>query len=179
MNLSIGTIHNGTVVRKSDFGVFVAVKGEKKEGLVHVSRLRGNSQNLRGARLKEIQVGDEIIVEVSDIKREGRATKIAFSEKLVHDDLVLKHIPLNEPIEGVVVRKSEYGAFVVLPSWYACGLLHVSRMSGGRSSERNSRLNEIRAGDKVTVYLVEIEMVDDNLRLSLSEVPGEELTEAE
>ncbi len=169
MKMSIGNVHSGTVVRKADFGVFVAVKGETREGLVHVSRLRGNSQDLRDARLESIQVGDEVIVEVSDIKGQGRKTKIALSEKLVHDDLVLKHIPLHEPIEGVVVRKTEYGVFVVLNSWYVCGLLHVSRMAGDRRSERNSRLDEICTGDQIIVYPVEVEMARDNLKLTLSE----------
>lgn len=170
MKLAIGMTLTGKVVRKTTFGVFLALEGQTKEGLVHVSRLRGNSQDLRRQRLDEIELGDEMIVEISQIKKEGKVRKIALSEKLVHDDIVLRHLPLNEPIEGTVVDRTEYGVFVVLPTWHITGLLHVSKMDGS-SKERHNRLHTIENGDALTVYVLEIERRGEDLKLSLSEQP--------
>lgn len=170
MKLAIGMTLTGKVVRKTTFGVFLAIEGHTKEGLVHVTRMRGNSQDLRRQRLDDIELGEEMIVEISQIKKEGKARKIALSEKLVHDDIVLRHMPLNEPIEGTVVERTEYGVFVVLPSWHITGLLHVSKMDGS-SKERHNRLHTIENGETLTVYVQEIERRGEDLKLSLSEHP--------
>ncbi|MCC7530673.1 MAG: S1 RNA-binding domain-containing protein [Candidatus Melainabacteria bacterium] len=170
MSIKIGTTHSGTVARKEEYGVFVSIKGLTQEGLVHVSRLRGNTQELRRERLKSIEVGSEMIVDVSDIQRQGRRTKIALSEKLVHDDLVLHHIPLNESITGTVTKKADFGVFVFIPDWFVTGLLHVSRMPGDTRHARNKHLDETTIGEKIAVFVVDVELKDDFLRLTLSEV---------
>ncbi|HNB21684.1 MAG TPA: S1 RNA-binding domain-containing protein [Candidatus Melainabacteria bacterium] len=172
MKLVIGTLLTGKVVRKTSFGAFLAIKGETREGLIHVSRMRGNSQDLRRQRLNSIEIGEEMVVEISDLKKEGKIKRIALSEKLVHDDLVFKHMPLNEPIEGIVANVEEYGAFIVLPSWHMTGLLHVSKFTGS-SNERHKRLSAMQIGDSVTVYVLEIEKREDEIKLSLSESPAE------
>lgn len=170
MNMNIGTTHCGTVVRKETFGVFVSIKGLRTDGLVHVSRLRGNSQELRNERLRNIEVGAEIMVEISDTVKKGRLTRIALSEKRVHDALVLHHIPLNEAISGIVTGKKDYGVFVTLPEWGVSGLLHVSRINAATRYERNATLERMAIGDQLTVYVMEIELKDDILKLTLSQI---------
>lgn len=170
MSIKIGTTHSGTVARKEEYGVFVSIKGMTQEGLVHVSRLRGNTQELRRERLKSIEVGSEMIVDVSDIQRKGRRNVIALSEKRVHDDLVLHHIPLNETVSGTVTKKADFGVFVFIPDWFVTGLLHISRMPGDTRNARKKRLNETTIGEEIAVFVVDVELKDDFLRLTLSEV---------
>lgn len=169
MSTKIGTTHTGKVVRKADFGVFVGIEGARNTGLVHVSRLRGNSQDLRNQRLAEIKVGDEIVVEIVDIEKTEQLLRISLSEKKVHEELVLHNIPIDEVIPGVVTSKVEYGAFVLLPGWYVSGLLHVSRMTGDSSRAQSNNLAALEIGDEVDVLVTEIGINDNILKLKLSQ----------
>jgi ribosomal protein S1 len=169
MSISKNQIYSGKVTKKTDFGILVAIAGERHVGLVHVSQLMGNSANLRSARLRSVEVGAEVFVEVLDIKKDGRLTKLSLSEKSVHNAQVMQYIPLNEEIIGVVTSKKEYGAFMELSGWHVSGLLHAMRMVGDTRYERDSVLDGLEVGERLSVYVVEIEIVDDNLKLTLSQ----------
>jgi polyribonucleotide nucleotidyltransferase len=67
-DVEVGRVYKGKVVRLMPFGAFVEVL-PKKDGLVHVSKLadwRVNSVE------DFVQVGDEILVKVDEIDRQGR-----------------------------------------------------------------------------------------------------------
>ncbi|MGE5404159.1 MAG: S1 RNA-binding domain-containing protein, partial [Candidatus Saccharibacteria bacterium] len=72
--VEVGKIYTGKVVRVMDFGAFVefipGVLGSSgKEGLVHISQLA----ETRTAKVKDVcDVGDEIIVKVTEIDAQGR-----------------------------------------------------------------------------------------------------------
>ncbi len=169
MSISKNQIYTGTVTKKTEFGVLVALSGERHVGLVHVSQLTGNSADLRNARLRSLEVGAEVFVEVLDIKKEGRLTRLSLSEKTVHNAQVMQYIPLNEEIIGVVTSKKEYGVFMELSGWHVSGLLHAMRMDGETRYERDSMLDSLEVGDRLPVFVVEIEIVDGNLKLTLSQ----------
>ncbi len=66
--VEVGTIYNGKVTRLMNFGAFVEVL-PGKEGLVHISELA----DYRVPRVEdEVQVGDEIMVMVTEVDRMGR-----------------------------------------------------------------------------------------------------------
>ncbi len=66
--VEVGTIYNGKVTRLMNFGAFVEVL-PGKEGLVHISELA----DYRVPKVEdEVQVGDEIMVMVTEIDRMGR-----------------------------------------------------------------------------------------------------------
>src|SRR5699024_8450793 len=66
----VGEIYLGTVKRIEKFGAFVEIfKG--KDGLVHISEL----QDKRTEKVEDVlKIGDEVIVKVIEIDREGRVT---------------------------------------------------------------------------------------------------------
>ena len=73
-DVEVGKIYLGKVVRLMDFGAFVEVipgvmGSSGKEGLVHISQLDERRVNRVRDVVKE---GDEIIVKVTDIDRQGR-----------------------------------------------------------------------------------------------------------
>jgi len=73
-DVEVGKIYLGKVVRLMDFGAFVEIipgvfGGAGKEGLVHISQLDERRVNRVRDVVKE---GDEIIVKVIDIDRQGR-----------------------------------------------------------------------------------------------------------
>ncbi len=64
----VGAIYKGKVVRLMNFGAFVEI-APGKDGLVHISQL----ENHRVERVEDVvQVGDEIIVKVIEIDKQGR-----------------------------------------------------------------------------------------------------------
>jgi polyribonucleotide nucleotidyltransferase len=67
-DVEVGRVYKGKVVRLMPFGAFVEVL-PKKDGLVHVSKLADwRVQNVEDF----VQVGDEILVKVEEIDRQGR-----------------------------------------------------------------------------------------------------------
>ena len=67
-DVEIGGIYTGRVTRLMNFGAFVEFL-PGKEGLVHISQLSPN----RVKRVEDVvKVGDEILVKVTDIDRQGR-----------------------------------------------------------------------------------------------------------
>lgn len=68
MKLKIGGIYNGKVTRIMNFGAFVEIL-PGKEGLVHISQLARE----RVEKVEDVvSVGDEIMVKVTEIDRQGR-----------------------------------------------------------------------------------------------------------
>ena len=66
--VEVGRVYKGKVVRLMNFGAFVEVL-PKKDGLVHVSKLA----DWRVENVEDfVQVGDEILVKVEEIDRQGR-----------------------------------------------------------------------------------------------------------
>lgn len=64
----VGAIYKGKVVRIMDFGAFVEI-APGKDGLVHISKLDKSRVN----RVEDVvSVGDEIVVKVTEIDRQGR-----------------------------------------------------------------------------------------------------------
>jgi polyribonucleotide nucleotidyltransferase len=64
----VGAIYKGKVVRIMDFGAFVEI-APGKDGLVHISKL----DKSRVEKVEDVvSVGDEIVVKVTEIDRQGR-----------------------------------------------------------------------------------------------------------
>ncbi len=67
-DIEVGEVFLGKVTRTTQFGAFVEL-APGKEGLVHISKLALE----RVARVEDVvNVGDEIMVKVTDIDRQGR-----------------------------------------------------------------------------------------------------------
>lgn len=84
--VEVGKVYQGKVTRLADFGAFVAVLGNK-EGLVHISQITDE----RVERVADyLQVGQEVMVKVVDIDRQGRIR------------LTMKEVEQVSPTEEVV-----------------------------------------------------------------------------
>ncbi len=80
----VGAIYKGKVVRIMDFGAFVEI-APGKDGLVHISKL----DKQRVEKVTDVvSVGDEIVVKVTDIDRQGR---INLSRKDALAEIEAKH----------------------------------------------------------------------------------------
>ena len=85
----LGEIYTGKVVRITDFGAFVEVI-PGTDGLVHISQM--SSEHLR--RVEDaVQLGDEIMVMVTDVSPEG---KVRLSRKAVLEGWTLEEAQAND-----------------------------------------------------------------------------------
>jgi polyribonucleotide nucleotidyltransferase len=81
--IEAGEIYTGKVVRTTDFGAFVEI-APGTDGMVHISQLA----DFRAPTVEDVvQVGDEIMVMVTDISREG---KIRLSRQAVLEGWTLE-----------------------------------------------------------------------------------------
>ena len=76
----VGDVYLGKAVRLTDFGVFIEIK-PGVDGLCHITQL--SDQKIKNAE-EVVKMGDEVLVKVVDIDRQGRiklSRKEAFGEK--------------------------------------------------------------------------------------------------
>ena len=67
-DITVGEIYLGKVLRITPFGAFVEI-APGKEGLVHISKL----SKKRVQKVEDVvKVGDDILVKVTDIDKQGR-----------------------------------------------------------------------------------------------------------
>lgn len=91
-DIEVGTIYTGKVTRLFNFGAMIEIL-PGKEGMVHISELA----DYRVARVEDVaKVGDEIMVKVIEIDRQGR---INLSRRAVFDDSK-RSVPRTQPQGG-------------------------------------------------------------------------------
>lgn len=85
-DVEVGGIYLGKILRITNFGAFAEIL-PGKEGLIHISKLSKD----RVKRVEDVvKVGDEILVKVTDIDKQGR---INLSHKdAIGDSKLKKHV---------------------------------------------------------------------------------------
>jgi len=106
---NVGDVLKGTVERIVEFGAFVKI-GASTEGLMHISEI----SHYHVTKVEDsLKVGDEITVKI--IKIAGR--KISLSMKALEEkpwDRFVKAHKVGDKVEGVVVKKMQFGMIVEL-----------------------------------------------------------------
>lgn len=186
-DLHIGDKLSGTVRNVVDFGAFVDV-GLHEDGLVLPSRMSKDRVTDPSAM---VSVGDIVDVWVAEIDEERNRVALSMipldalkdkEEKMKENRnhrkerkprMKLDELTVGEKYSGVVENLTEYGAFVNIGAKKA-GLLHVSRMSMDKVEDPSTM---VKPGDKVEVYVTEVDT--EKNRLSLSLLSPDELKEKE
>ncbi len=154
----------GTIVRKTDFGLFVEVE-PGLEGLVHQSRLPLGT-SLSDESLAE---GTEITGWVHEVERKRR--RLSLSMRPVAEGNPWKDVsdryPEGELVTGKVERLADFGAFIELEPGLT-GLLPFSVVGGVGNPKR-----QFQVGKEVKVKVLAIDR--DKKRISL----GTEASKAE
>jgi ribosomal protein S1 len=131
------------------------VSGKKVpvEGLVHISELSWQKIAKVGDMLSEGDRVNVVVIGVDD-------GKIALSTKKAESDPwgeVEKKYKTEQKLEGVVVRRSGFGLFVELEPGIE-GLVHITKIPPG---------SEYKKGDKVNVYIEEVNKQERKISLGL------------
>jgi len=66
----VGERYLGTVVKTTTFGAFISLT-PGKDGLLHISKLGKKGQRVRAVE-DVVNVGDKLLVEVTEVDRQGR-----------------------------------------------------------------------------------------------------------
>ncbi len=167
--IQVGETRTGIVRSLSEFGAFVDLGGA--DGLVHISELAWFPVAHPSEVLK---VGQEVEVKVLRIDKQRE--RVGLSLKRVQPD-PWTHIEelynVNELVEAVVTRVTDFGAFVRLRSGVE-GLLHVSEMADIRPDHPQSLVSP---GDLLLLRVLRIEPDRRRIGLSLRQVSETEWAE--
>lgn len=153
--LKAGERRTGTVVSLADYGAFVEL-GDGLSGLVHLSELSW-SRVRRPADV--VSVGDEVEVEVIDVKAKKRRVSLSI-RRLVPDPMA--EIEVDHIYTGPVTRLVDFGAFVAVNG--VEGLVHLSELAEHRV---NSAAEIVAQGQEVWVKVLSVDRRRRRLELSI------------
>jgi small subunit ribosomal protein S1 len=156
----------GKVSSTVKFGVFVDLDG--MDGLVHISELDWQRVDRPSDMFK---VGDEIQVQVMGIDMERE--RVSLSRKALlpspWQQLEQQFKP-GDLIEGEIKNVLDFGAFVEISNGIE-GLVHVSEIG---YSATGAPQDLVKAGERILVRILEIDVERERISLSMRRVPIEE-----
>lgn len=167
VNLQVGTVVEGEVVRLTDFGAFIDLGGI--DGLLPLSQM---SWRWVEHPSDVLSVGEKIRVEVIGIDQDKQ--RVSLSVKSLYNDPwneVTNTIHMGDRVEGTITRLKHFGAFVeVYPGVEA---LLPSKDIAEHESSTGSKLE---SGQKIQVYVVKFN--PEERRISLSFNPQASMSQA-
>jgi small subunit ribosomal protein S1 len=166
--LSKGMHLTGKVTNVTEFGAFVDI-GVGRDGLVHISELRGQSGDQGSST---IGVGDEVMVWIKDLDRKRNRISLTLREP---PQRRLKDLEPGMVVEGKVTRLVPYGAFVDI-GLRRDGMVHVTEMAQGYVRDPADMLT---VGDIVQVKVLEIDRKKRRVALSMKDLLAERKVEVE
>lgn len=185
----VGQIVPATVEKKLNFGVLVKLGENGPTGLCHTKELRGGSHHNRKVRFENLSEGDEIAVEVTQIRppkdddANGRH-RISVSEKVIQDRDVVDGIicgTTEEPgtiVTGTVKEvRSDYVLVNITegPAAGFIGLLHATKVPGASREERDAKIASYSTGDEIAAEAIEVKpRKKGDLEISLSLAAAEQ-----
>ncbi len=175
--IKVGDVIEGKIKNITDFGAFVDLGGA--DGLLHISEMSwGRIENPK----KVFSVGETIKAYIKEIKGEKVALSMKFPDQNPWVDAESK-FAVGNVVTGKVARMTDFGAFVELyPGVDA--LLHVSQIAREHIDKPSDVL---KLGDEVTAKIVDFNLEDKKISLSIKallapepkEAPAEEAPAAE
>jgi small subunit ribosomal protein S1 len=154
-----GEIYDAKITDIANYGIFVELpvklNGTKVpvEGFVHISELSWDKVEDPHTLFKK---GDKIKATFIGIKDDKLTLSIRKAQKDPWETIIEKY-PKEKHINGVVVKKSSFGAFVQLEPGVE-GLVHITKIPPD---------NPINKGDEVTVYVEDVDKEDRKISLGL------------
>ena len=164
--LKEGMTVTGTVTSVRDFGAFIDIDGA--EGLVPISEIGwGRVENIN----EYITVGQQVEVEV--MKLDWENNRLSFSLKAKQPDpwdgVAMKYTD-GSIHTGKVSRLAKFGAFITLESGID-GLLHISRISGGKRI--NHPGDVLKAGQDIVVKVEKLDLESKRISLVMDAADSE------
>ncbi|MCD4689752.1 MAG: 30S ribosomal protein S1 [Desulfuromonadaceae bacterium] len=162
--LKEGIVVKGVVTSLREFGAFIDIGGI--EGLLPISEVGyGRVEDIG----QVLQVDQELEVAVKKIDWEANRFSFSLRDTLADPWSKVGSIYVEGgSYPGTVARVAQFGAFVTLEDGID-GLLHISRLGGGRRLKHAQEV--VKTGQALTVTIEKIDL--DQRRISLVPVAGE------
>ncbi len=162
--LKEGMVVKGVVTSLRAFGAFIDIGGI--EGLLPISEISyGRVEDIS----QVLQVDQELEVAVKKIDWEANRFSFSLRDTLADPWSKVGSLYVEGgSYPGTVARVAQFGAFVTLEDGID-GLLHISRLGGGRRLKHAQEA--VKTGQKLTVTIEKID--SDQRRISLVPVAGE------
>jgi len=161
-----GQIIKGTVMRLTDFGVFVDIGGI--DGLIRMPDLSWS----RIAHPRDIvKEGQQIEVLVLSVNKEKEKISLGYKQANPHPwDGIDTRFAVGDIVTGKVARIAPFGAFIELEPGVD-GLVHISQISRERVISVEKALS---AGQMITAKILKIDPVQRKISLSIKEVDNQD-----
>ena len=164
-----GDTVEGTVKNITDFGAFIDLGGA--DGLLHISEMSwGRIENPK----KVFKVGDKVTALVKEINGNKIALSMKYEDANPWKDAEQKYA-VGNVVTGKVARMADFGAFVELETGIDA-LLHVSQISKDHIDKPSDVL---KVGDVVTAKIVDFNVADKKISLSIKALSAPEETAEE
>lgn len=161
----VGATFTGTIVRKTDFGLFVELE-QGVDGLVHLSQLPLGVQ----PGDSEVEIGTEITGWVKEVDASRRRISLAMREVATEDpwEYALMKYPTGRILDAAVERASGPGVFVELEP----GLTGLVPMSELDLAPGTDAARHFAPGQTMRVKVLSVDPV--RRRISLTQDSGDE-----
>ncbi|MDR1433795.1 S1 RNA-binding domain-containing protein [Candidatus Endomicrobiellum devescovinae] len=161
----VGLVIKGKVTSIMDYGVFVELE-PGIEGLLHASEYAWNDSE--AALKREVKKGQDIEVKIIDVDKENKKIALSVKQTLSNPwDEAFRHYAPGSVVKGTVQNLVPFGAFVKLPEGIE-GLVHISDFSW--TKKINHPENVLKKGDEVEVVVMEVNLQNEKISLSLKHV---------
>ena len=162
--IEVGKKYKGTVTSLSDYGAFIDVGGF--QGLLHISEIAwGRNQNPR----EILKVGQEIDVKVKELDKENKRFKLSYEKKGPNPwNKVGEKYHVGDVVQVKVSKLMPFGAFVELEKGIE-GLVHISQICERKISKPEE---ELIVGKKVNAKIIDIDLSNKKIELSIRELEG-------
>ena len=167
MSLGIGQTVEGRVVNLTKFGAFIDI-GNGLTGLAHISKLSYERIEHPSEAVSEGDVV-EVVIEDIDIARE----RISLDRKSALPNpwaVFAENHEKGDRVEGFVVKVVDFGVFLRLSNGLE-GMIHISELPAWMAT---SPAEALREGDKLLAAILDIDILEERMRLSLKQVGYEE-----
>lgn len=161
----VGSRVHGKVVGVTDYGAFVELESGV-EGLVHISEMSWSKRMKHPSKI--VKVGDEIEVQVLDVKPDQR--RISLGLKQTQPDpwhALSGKYPIGATVSGKIRNLTDFGAFVEIEEGID-GLIHVSDISWTQRIKHPSEV--LKKGDTVEARVLKIDSANRRLSLGLKQL---------
>lgn len=169
-SLEEGATVQGTITSIRDFGAFVDLGGV--DGLIPVSEIGWS----RVDDIKEhLTLGQEVTVVIKKLDWAAKRISLSLKEAQANPwDTVATQFPEGSIHTGIVSRLTTFGAFVTLTPGID-GLIHISKLGGGRRIHHPREV--VEAGQEIEVKVEEVDLETRKISLAPSDFVNVESTE--
>lgn len=157
---------HGKVVKVTKEGAFVQIE-EGIDGYLRSSDISWTKKVKNAA--SELQVDQEVDVVVLSI--DGNSHKISLGMKQLTEnpwEAFAKDFKVGSTFEGEVTTIKDFGIFVKAPNGVE-GLVSKSNLVDSRESSCEEALKKYNIGDKVNVYVIDIDVKEQRVAFSVKE----------